>query len=65
MGGVLAYIAQSYPGEKRARRAGLAGWDLRLLRQQRTAPVLVQLHTYPSKIREEVLPKSAAGQAGR
>ena len=32
-------------------------------RQQGAAPVLADLHAYLLKIREEVLPKSAAGQA--
>jgi len=63
MGAVLAYIAQLYAVEKSARQAGIAGDELRLLRQQGAAPVLIKLHAYLLKIREEVLPKSAAGQA--
>ena len=63
MGAVLAYIAQLYAVEKSARQAGIAGEDLRLLRQQGAAPVLLELHAYLLKIREEVLPKSPAGQA--
>jgi transposase len=63
MGAVLAYIAQLYAVEKSARQAGIAGEDLRLLRQQGAAPVLIELHAYLLKIREEVLPKSPAGQA--
>jgi hypothetical protein len=63
MGAVLAYIAQLYAVEKTARQAGVAGDDLRLLRQQGAVPVLAELHAYLLKIREEVLPKSAAGQA--
>jgi transposase len=63
MGAVLAYIAQLYAVEKSARQAGIAGDDLRLLRQQGAAPVLIELHAYLLKIREELLPKSPAGQA--
>lgn len=63
MGAVLAYIARLYAVEKSARKAGIAGEDLRLLRQQAAAPVLADLHAYLLKIREEVLPKSPAGQA--
>ncbi len=60
---VLAYIAQLYGVEKRARQAGVVGENLRLLRQQVSAPVLEQLHEYLLKIRDEVLPKSEAGKA--
>lgn len=63
MGAVLAYIAQLYAVEKTARQAGVVGDDLRLLRQQGAVPVLMELHAYLLKIRDEVLPKSAAGQA--
>jgi len=63
MGAVLAYIAQLYAVEKSARQAGIVGEDLRLLRQQGAVPVLIELHAYLLKIREEVLPKSPAGQA--
>jgi hypothetical protein len=63
MGAVLAYIAQLYAVEKTARQAGLMGDDLRLLRQQGAVPVLMDLHAYLLRIRDEVLPKSAAGQA--
>jgi transposase len=63
MGAVLAYIAQLYAVEKTARQAGIVGDDLRLLRQQGAVPVLLELHQYLLKIREEVLPKSPAGQA--
>jgi hypothetical protein len=60
---VLAHIAQLYAVEKRARQSGIEGDDLRLLREQASAPVLAQLHEYLVKIRGEVLPKSEAGQA--
>jgi len=63
MGAVLAFIAQLYAVEKTARQAGIVGEDLRLLRQRGAAPVLIELHEYLLKIREEVLPKSPAGQA--
>ncbi len=63
MGAVLAYIAQLYAVEKRARRCGIAGGPLRLLREQASRPVLEQLHAYLLQIREDLLPKSEAGQA--
>ncbi len=63
MGAVLAYIAQLYAVEKRARRCGIQGEQLRLLREQASWPLLEQLHAYLVKIRDEVLPKSEAGQA--
>ena len=63
MGAVLAYIAQLYKVEKRARRSGIVGQELRLLRQQASQPVLEELHEYLEKIGEEVLPKSEAGLA--
>jgi transposase len=63
MGAVLAYIAQLYKVEKSARRQGIVGEDLRLLREQASKPVLEPLHRYLEKIRDEVLPKSEAGQA--
>jgi hypothetical protein len=49
--------------EKTARQGCIVGDDLRLLRQQGAAPVLRELHQYLLKIRDEVLPKSPAGQA--
>ncbi|HEY2857949.1 MAG TPA: IS66 family transposase [Terracidiphilus sp.] len=63
MGAVLAYIAKLYAVEKQARRCGLGGEALRLLREQTSRPALQQLHAYLLKIRDEVLPKSEAGQA--
>jgi hypothetical protein len=63
MGAVLAYVAQLYALEKRARRCGIHGEALRLLREQTSRPVLEQLHTYLLKINDELLPKSEAGQA--
>jgi transposase len=63
MGAVLAYIAQLYAVEKRARRCGVEGEQRRLLREQASKPVLEQLHGYLLQIRDELLPKSEAGQA--
>ena len=63
MGAVLAYIAHLYKVEKRARRSGIVGEDLRLLREHASRPVLIKLHAYLERIRDEVLPKSEAGQA--
>jgi transposase len=63
MGAVLAYIAQLYAVEKRARQSGVEGEQLRLLREQASQPVLQQLHEYLLKIRDFLLPKSEAGQA--
>ena len=63
MGAVLAYIGQLYAVEKRARRSGIEGDQLRLLREEASRPVLDQLHAYLLKIREELLPKSEPGQA--
>jgi len=63
MGAVLAYIAQLYAVEKRARQSSIQGDDLRLLREQGARPVLEQLHSYLLKISDQLLPKSDAGQA--
>jgi transposase len=63
MGAVLAHIALLYKIEKHARRSGITGQDLRLLREHASQPLLDQLHQYLGTIREEVLPRSPAGQA--
>jgi transposase len=63
MGAVLAYVAQLYAAEKRARRCGIQGEALRLLREHASRPVLEQLHAYLLKIKDELLPKSEAGLA--
>jgi len=63
MGAVLAYIAELYAVEKRARRCNVYGEPLRLLREQASKTVLGQLHSYLLEIRDELLPKSEAGQA--
>jgi transposase len=63
MGAVLAYIGQLYAVEKRARKSGLAGEDLRLLREELARPVTNQLHAYLLEINTHLLPKSEAGRA--
>jgi hypothetical protein len=56
-------IAELYGVEKLARQRGLRGEELRLLREQGARPVLHKIHGYLLQIREELLPKSEAGQA--
>lgn len=63
MGGVLAMIARLYEVEKLARQNGLRGEELRLAREHGARPALDRLHAYLLTIREQVLPKSEAGQA--
>jgi transposase len=63
MAAVLVYIAQLYAVEKRARRCGIKGEALRLLREQASKPVLDQLEIYLLNIGDQLLPKSDAGQA--
>ena len=63
MGAVLAYIGQLYAVEKRARRFGIQGEQLQLLREQASWPVLEQMHAYLLRIKDELLPRSEAGQA--
>jgi transposase len=63
MGGLLAMIAHLYEVEKMSRQNGLRGEALRLVREQDARPMLNQLHEYLLTIREQVLPKSEAGQA--
>ena len=63
MSAVLAMIAELYSVEKLARHKQVRGEALRLLREQGARPVLAQIHKYLLKIREQVLPKSEAGQA--
>ncbi len=60
---VLLLIAELYRVEKLARQRGLAGEQLRLLRQQGARPVLDKLHAFLLEAREQLLPKSEAGQA--
>lgn len=49
MGVVLAYVAQLYKVEKRARRSGIVCEDLRLLREHASKPLLERLHEYLEK----------------
>jgi hypothetical protein len=63
MGVVLAHIGKLYAVEKTAREKGVAGDDLRLLRQSAAVPVLQELRPYLDKIRGEILPRSDAGKA--
>ena len=60
---ILLLIAELYRVEKLARHRGSAGEDLRLIREQGARPVLEKLYAYLSEIREQLLPKSEAGQA--
>ena len=60
---LLLRIAELYRVEKLARQRALGGEDLRLMREQGARPVLENLHGYLLQIREELLPKSEAGQA--
>jgi transposase len=63
MGAVLALIARLYAVEKMARERGIRGEERRILREQGSVPVLGQLHNYLLRIRQELLPRSVAGQA--
>jgi transposase len=63
MGAVLIHIAKLYAVEKRARKCGVAGEDLRLLRETASGPVIDSLHSYLRRIQTELLPKSDACQA--
>lgn len=63
MRSILLLIAELYRVEKLARQRGLAGEDLHLMREQDARPVLEKLHAYLNDIREQLLPKSEAGQA--
>jgi transposase len=63
MGTALAYIARLYAVEKDAKRLGLSGEARHLLREQGARPVLAELHAYLRQSREQVLPRSPAGQA--
>ena len=56
-------IAHLYEVEKVARQHGLRGEELRLAREHGARPMLNRLHEYLLTIREQVLPKSEAGQA--
>ena len=59
---ILLLIAELYRVEKLGRQRGLIGEDLRLLREQGARPILEKLRGYLLEIREQLLPKSEAGQ---
>ncbi len=63
MRSVLVLIAELYGIERTARERGLGGEELRLLRQHGSRPVLDRLHAYLLEVRDQLLPKSEAGQA--
>ena len=56
-------VAHLYEVEKVSRQNGLRGEALQLVRERDARPMLNQLHDYLLTIREQVLPKSEAGQA--
>ena len=56
-------IAHLCDVERMGRENGWRGQQLRLLRERDARPMLNQLHEYLLTIREQVLPKSEAGQA--
>jgi transposase len=60
---VLLLIAQLYGIERTARERGLHGEELRLLREHGSRPALERLYAYLLEIRDQLLPKSEAGQA--
>jgi Transposase IS66 family len=49
--------------EKRARKSGIHGEALQMLREQTSRPVMDRLQDYLLKIQPELLPKREAGQA--
>jgi transposase len=63
MRALLLMIAELYAVEKLARERRLCGAEVGMLRAQGAVPVLERMHGYLMEIREELLPKSEAGQA--
>jgi hypothetical protein len=61
MGAVLAHIARLYMIEREGKAMECNA--RRLLREHGARPVLAELHAYLLAVREQVLPKSPAGQA--
>ena len=61
MGAVLAHISRLYAIEREGK--ALEAEARRLLREHGARPILAELHAYLLDIREQVLPKSPAGQA--
>jgi transposase len=60
---MLAYARLLYDVESEARERGLSSEERRALRQQRSKPILNDIHQYLVSQRAEVLPKSPIGQA--
>ena len=60
---MLAYIRLLYEVEREAREQQLKGEARRALRQQKSKPILDDIHTYLEREQPHVLPKSPAGQA--
>ena len=58
MGAVLAHIAHLYKVEKRARRSGIVGEDLRLLREHASKAVLERLHEYLRRFAKKCCPRA-------
>jgi transposase len=61
MGAVLAQIARLYAMERQGK--GMDREERRLLREHGARPVLAELHAYLLGVKDQVLPKSPAGQA--
>jgi hypothetical protein len=60
---ILLLTAKRYRVEKLAWQQGLGGEDLQLMHEQGARPILEKLHAYLLESREQLLPKSEAGQA--
>lgn len=60
---MLAYIRLLYDVEREARDRRLVGEARRTLRQQKSKPILDDIHAYLEREQPQVLPKSPEGQA--
>jgi transposase len=60
---MLAYIRLLYDVEREARDLALDGAGRRLLRQEKSVPILADIEAYLRREQAEVLPKSPEGQA--
>ena len=60
---MLAYIRLLYDMEREARDRKLDGEARRALRQQKSKPILNDIHTYLTREQPQVLPKSPEGEA--
>lgn len=60
---MLAYIRLLYDVEREARDRRLVGEVRRALRQQKSKPILDDIHSYLEREQPQVLPKSPEGQA--